>query len=70
VKSPFGYHLIQVEKITPATPQTFEAAKDTAKQQAASERQEKVMEDYMKAAKAETGYVEGSAAPKASKGAK
>jgi parvulin-like peptidyl-prolyl isomerase len=67
VKSMHGYHLIKVEKITPAVAQTFEAAKETAKQMAAADKQEAVMTAYMDAAKAEAGYHEGApaAAPKA-----
>ena len=41
MKTMFGYHLIEVEKITPAVAQTFEEAKDAAREQAASERQER-----------------------------
>jgi len=76
VKSMHGYHLIQVEKLTPATPQTFEAAKEAAKQQATAERQESVMTNYMNEAKQETDFKEGAAAtkapatPKSTKGAK
>lgn len=73
VKTGFGYHLIQAEKITPAVPMTFEAAKDSARQQASAERLEAVMTAYMDAAKKETGYHEGPKAPaagKARKGAK
>jgi len=74
VKSNFGYHLIKVEKITPAVPQTFDAAKDAAKQQAAAERQEEVMTAYMDKAKKLVGYTEGDvpapAPAKTRKGAK
>ena len=61
MKTNFGYHLIQVEKITPAAPQTFETAKEAAKQQAVAERQEKVMKTYMDAVKKEVGFREGAA---------
>jgi parvulin-like peptidyl-prolyl isomerase len=74
VKTMHGYHLIKVEKVTPAVPQTFEAAKEAAKQQLTTETQEKVMNTYMDAAKKETGYHEGAApvapAAKGKKGAK
>ncbi len=72
VKSMHGYHLIKVDKITPAVPQTFEAAKESAKQQATTDRQEKVMNEYMDAARKEVAFTEGAAAPvaKARKGAK
>lgn len=56
VKTMFGYHLIEVEKITPAVAQTFEAAKDAAKEQATAERQESVMQAYMDKAKKEVGF--------------
>ena len=56
VKTMFGYHLIEVEKITPAVAQTFDAAKDAAKEQATAERQESVMQAYMDKAKKEVGF--------------
>jgi parvulin-like peptidyl-prolyl isomerase len=56
VKTDFGYHLIEVEKITPAVAQTFDAAKDAAKEQASAERQEQVMKTYLDAVKKEMGY--------------
>lgn len=58
VKTTFGYHLIKVEKVTPAVPQTFEAAKEAARQQASTERQETVMNDYMEAARKEARFHE------------
>jgi len=66
VKTMFGYHLIQVEKLSPAAAQTFEAAKDAAKEQATAERQEKVMRAYLDEVKKEVGFKAGDAAkPKA-----
>lgn len=62
VKTAFGYHLIQVEKITPAVAQTFETAKDAARQQATAERQEQVMKAYLDTVKKEVHFVEGGAA--------
>jgi peptidyl-prolyl cis-trans isomerase C len=56
VKTMYGYHLIEVEKITPAVAQTFEAAKDSAKEQAVAERQEAVMQAYMDKVKKEVGF--------------
>jgi parvulin-like peptidyl-prolyl isomerase len=56
VKTMYGYHLIEVEKITPAVAQTFEAAKDSAKEQATAERQEVVMQGYMDGVKKEVGF--------------
>jgi peptidyl-prolyl cis-trans isomerase C len=65
VKSQFGYHLIKVEKITPAETQAFETAKDAARQQAQAERQELVMNGYLEALRKELGYQEGGAAHQA-----
>lgn len=64
VKTTFGYHLIEVEKITPAKQQTFEEAKDEAREQATSERQETVMEGYMAGAKSEVGFKLAGADPR------
>jgi parvulin-like peptidyl-prolyl isomerase len=63
VKSQFGYHLIQVEKITPAVPQTFDAVKDSAKEQAMAERQEQVMKTYLDGLRKEMAYKEVPPAP-------
>ena len=60
VASPYGYHLILVEKITPAVQQTFEASKEAATKQVTKERQEQVMRTYMDAAKKEVGFVKAS----------
>ena len=73
VKTMFGYHLIQVEKLSPAAAQTFEAAKDAAKEQATAERQEKVMRAYLDAVKKEVGFKSvdpGKAKPKTRTAAK
>ncbi len=56
VKTMYGYHLIEVEKITPAAAQTFDAVKDVAKEQAVAERQEAVMQAYMDKVKKEVGF--------------
>jgi peptidyl-prolyl cis-trans isomerase C len=56
VKTMFGYHLIEVEKITPAASQTFEQVKDEAREQATSERQEAVMRGYIDGARSEVGF--------------
>jgi parvulin-like peptidyl-prolyl isomerase len=63
VKTDFGYHLILVEKITPAVPETFEAAKDSAKELASAERQEAVMKVYIDQVKKEVGFKPGPAVP-------
>jgi parvulin-like peptidyl-prolyl isomerase len=60
VKTVFGYHLIQVEKITPAAAQTFDQAKDSAREMATAERQEQVMQAYLAAARKDVGYLEGA----------
>lgn len=56
VKTQFGYHIIKVEKITPAKTETFDAAKDEAKEQATSERQEQVMQAYLQDVRKEMGF--------------
>ena len=56
VKTMYGYHLIEVEKISPAAAQTFEQSKDAAKEQAVAERQEAVMAGYMDGVKKEVGF--------------
>jgi peptidyl-prolyl cis-trans isomerase C len=56
VKTMYGYHLIEVEKITPAVAQTFDAVKDAAKEQATAERQEQVMQAYIGQVKKEVGF--------------
>jgi peptidyl-prolyl cis-trans isomerase C len=59
VKTPFGYHIIQVEKLTPSELQPFEAAKEKAQQLATQASQERVMKDFMDAIKKEIPYSEG-----------
>jgi parvulin-like peptidyl-prolyl isomerase len=68
VKTMFGYHLIEVEKITPAAAQTFDQAKDEAREQVSNERQEAIMEEYMDKAKKEVGF-RAAPAPGAAKSA-
>ncbi len=53
VKTMYGYHLIQVEKRTPAEPQTFEQAKDKVTEAATKARQEKVWKGLIAKLKAE-----------------
>ena len=65
VKTMYGYHLIQVEKITPSVAQTFEAAKDAAREAASAERQETVMAGYMDGVKKEVGFKSLVKLPKA-----
>ena len=47
VKSMYGYHLIEVEKRTPASQETFEQAKEKAKEAATKSRQEEVWKAMM-----------------------
>ncbi|HEU4950583.1 MAG TPA: peptidylprolyl isomerase, partial [Holophagaceae bacterium] len=47
VKSMYGYHLIEVEKRTPAAPQTFEEAKAQAEEAATKARQEQVWKELV-----------------------
>jgi peptidyl-prolyl cis-trans isomerase C len=63
VKTMYGYHLIEVEKITPAVAQTFDQVKDAAKEQATAERQEQVYQAYTEKIRKEVG-VKLNAAPK------
>lgn len=73
VKSQFGYHVIQVEKITPSVAPEFEKVKDQVRQRAMPGRQEQVWNEYLDAAKKDIKVEMGSdvktassdAAPKA-----
>lgn len=47
VKSMYGYHLIQVEKRTPASQETFEQAKAKVQEAASKARQEQVWKEMM-----------------------
>lgn len=58
VKTPYGYHLIQVEKVTPAKLEPFEASKEKAQQLATQERQEQVMKEFTEAVKKDIAYEE------------
>jgi peptidyl-prolyl cis-trans isomerase C len=64
VKTPFGYHLIQVEKITPAKVASFEASKDRAQQMATQAKQEQVMKEFVDSIKKEIPYEEVAEASK------
>jgi len=48
VKTQFGYYVFQVSKITPASQQTLEQAKQTIKQLLASQNQQKALDDFVK----------------------
>jgi parvulin-like peptidyl-prolyl isomerase len=66
VKSQYGYHLIQVEKVTPSELQPFEAAKEKAQQLATQARQEQVMKDFLESVKKEIPFAVGPGTEKAS----
>lgn len=59
VKSQFGMHLIQVEKITPSALPSFETSKEKAQQLASQARQDQVMKDYVASLKQEIPFVVG-----------
>lgn len=65
VKTSYGYHLIQVEKITPSHVQPFDEVKDKVKQAATQAKQEEVMKAYIEEIKKSIPYAEGEAAEKA-----
>ena len=48
VKTQFGYYVFTVEKITKATQQTLEQAKETIRQTLQSQNQQKALEDFSK----------------------
>ena len=63
VKTQFGYYLFKVTKVTPASQQTLEQAKETIKQTLQSQNQQKALEtfskDYSKRWKEKTDCREG-----------
>ncbi len=63
VKTPYGYHLIQVEKIVPAKLESFEASKEKAQQLATQARQELVMKEFLDSIKKEIPFEEGPETP-------
>jgi peptidyl-prolyl cis-trans isomerase C len=65
IKTTYGYHLIQVEKLNAPKLQAFDEVKDKVRQLAMQARQEQVMKAYLDAAKKDISYVEGPAAEKA-----
>ena len=56
VKTQFGYHLIKVVKITPATVKTFEESKDAVIEQATAEKFHLAITKYMDEVKKEVNY--------------
>ena len=65
VRTPYGFHLIQAEKRTPAKVQPFDAVKDQARQKATQARQEAVYRAFLDGLKKEIPFVEGAEAQKA-----
>lgn len=61
VKTPYGYHLIQVEKRSPAVLPDFESVKDQVRQKVQTTKQEAVFQEYVDALKKEIAFVEGPA---------
>ena len=60
VKTPFGYHIIQVEKLTPSELEAFDTVKEKARQLAVQANQEKVMSELVASIKREIPFVKGS----------
>jgi peptidyl-prolyl cis-trans isomerase C len=56
IRTPFGFHLIQVEKIIPAEQEPFETSKEKAQAAATKERQEVVWNEFLKVIKAEIPF--------------
>jgi foldase protein PrsA len=74
VKSQFGYYVFEVEKITKASQQTLDQAKETIRQTLQSTNQQKVLDDFIKEFEKKwqdrTECRDGFMAPKVCKGAK
>jgi peptidyl-prolyl cis-trans isomerase C len=68
VKTQYGVHLIQVEKLSPSEVQPFEAAKEKAQQLSTQARQDQVMKEFLEAIKKEIPFVEGPGLKQAGKG--
>lgn len=56
VKTQYGYHLIEVKKITPAMTKTFEESKEVVREVVTTERKNLEMEKYFNALSKEVGY--------------
>ena len=63
VKTQFGYHLIEVESITPKQEPDFAKVKDMVKKQMIPERREKLTKEYIDEARKEVKFREVPAAP-------
>lgn len=72
IRTPFGFHIIQVEKVERPAQQTFEQAKDRVRQILGQARQEQVWAEYITKLKGEIPFQMGSApaadAPKPAQG--
>ncbi|MDP2875506.1 MAG: peptidylprolyl isomerase [Holophaga sp.] len=58
IKTAFGYHVIQVEKIVTASIPAFETIKDQARQKAQTAKQEEVFQAFVDGLKKEIGFTE------------
>ncbi len=56
VKTPFGYHVIQAEKVDQPKAETFEEAKDKVRAEATKERQEQVWSAFLNEIKKDVPY--------------
>lgn len=70
VRTAFGYHLIQVEKILPGDQMGWDQAKDQAKQKATEARREEVWNGFIDGIKKEVPFEMNPAPGKAAKAAK
>jgi parvulin-like peptidyl-prolyl isomerase len=61
VKTKYGFHLIQKEKLIASEVQPFEKVKDQAKQKALAAKQEEVFQGYLDGLKKSVGYADGEA---------
>jgi parvulin-like peptidyl-prolyl isomerase len=64
VKSQWGYHLIQVEKLTPGEIPSLDKVKEQVRQKAMAKKTEQVWKDFISGLKKEVGFVEGQDAAK------
>lgn len=63
VRTAYGYHLIQVEKLSPAEDQPFEQVKEQIRQRIQGERKEQVWSGYLADLRKDLGFTEVQAAP-------
>jgi|GEM_PF-350021 len=60
VKTPFGYHLIQVEGRTPKQPAILDQVRDRVKKDMVPERREAMMKTFLEETRKEIGFVAGA----------